>query len=135
MAAKEKIHPVPPIITPLLVIPLPKSSSADLDEPIPFLLVQFHSGLRTGRDPQVWRVPPVFNWLSLLELIGSVCLSDWLSLDPKTFLKRMLGFPVLTAVYHTLDHMCLHVPACACIGDAFLLLANDAKCLVMAQLL
>ena len=40
MAAKEKIHPVPPIITPLLVIPLPKSSSADLDEPIPFLLVQ-----------------------------------------------------------------------------------------------
>ena len=28
MAAKEKIHPVPPIITPLLVIPLPKSSSA-----------------------------------------------------------------------------------------------------------
>ena len=40
MAAKEN-HPVPPIITPLLVIPLPKSSSADLDEPIPFLLVQF----------------------------------------------------------------------------------------------
>ena len=27
MAAKEN-HPVPPIITPLLVIPLPKSSSA-----------------------------------------------------------------------------------------------------------
>ena len=39
MAAKEN-HPVPPIITPLLVIPLPKSSSADLNEPIPFLLVQ-----------------------------------------------------------------------------------------------
>src|SRR5438045_1972477 len=38
---KKKIHLVPPIITPLLVIPLPKSSSADLDEPIPFLLVQF----------------------------------------------------------------------------------------------
>src|SRR5438045_5310556 len=77
----------------------------------------------------------IFDWLSLLGLIGSCCLSDWLSLDPKTFLKRMLGFPVLTAVYHTLDHMCLHVPACACMGDAFLLLANDAKCLVMAQLL
>src|SRR5438045_1521470 len=58
---KKKIHPVPPIITPLLVIPLPKSSSADLDEPIPFLLVQFHSGLRTGPDPQVWHAPPVLN--------------------------------------------------------------------------
>src|SRR5438045_5155147 len=56
---KKKIHLVPPIITPLLVIPLPKSSSADLDEPIPFLLVQFHSGLRTGPDPQVWHAPPV----------------------------------------------------------------------------
>src|SRR5438045_3990600 len=60
---KKTNHWLAPIITPLLVIPLPKSSSADLDEPIPFLLVQFHSGLCTGPDPQVWHVPPV-DWLS-----------------------------------------------------------------------
>jgi len=71
MAAKEKIHLVPPIITPLLVIPLPKSSSADLNEPIPFLLVQFHSGLRTGPDPQVWHAPPVQGAWMKFRVLGA----------------------------------------------------------------
>ena len=111
MAAKEN-HPVPPIITPLLVIPLPKSSSADLDEPIPFLLVQFHSGLRTGPDPQVWRAPPVYNLIHCTHPAPPLACFTLLSTNflfwtPKTHHTDYL-YTVLDTVYSISTSISIH---------------------------